>query len=648
MYSYSIIPLDTSHVSEICDDIVYQYENGIADCALFLMASVPEGNPPIDKARIFGEKYVLFRDELRRRGHDCGILVQCSIGHGYPLNAMFPFQRYTNLTDGAQANIVCPYDEDFAEHFEGVMAYYASLEPKVIMVDDDFRLISRPGRGCACPLHMAEFNKRAGTSFNREELLAAMKSDSPESREYCRIFADIQHESLVFSARAMRRGIDRVNPKLQGIFCLCGSDPAGEIARILAGEGNPTILRVNNGCYTAHGPRQLTSSFIRAARQIGDVANKVDVYLAETDTCPQNRYSTSAALLHSHFTGTILEGASGAKHWITRTRCFEPSSGKAYRRQLAKYSGFYNSLAELVQKVRWEGCRIPLATKSVYHPSGDDSGLGTSFATCVLDRFGLPLYFGDVRKGARSAVFMSGSARSFSDDEVRAFLSGTLFIASDMAKELCERGFSEYLGVEVREWDGPRTSAELFRASERIPAERNGNAQMRPKELIPSEKAEIYSTTCHLKDGKEYIPLFPAVTYFENSLGGRVVVFCGTPAANFSFTEAFSFLTETRKAQLVELLTRCGKLPVWYPEDAEVYLRSGVTEDGTRLVSFFNIGLDKIDNVTLCSERTIKSARYLDSNGELREVGFDFDGERYVFELAAETLIPVILLLEEA
>ena len=63
----------------------------------------------------------------------------------------------------------------------------------------------------------------------------------------------------------------------------------------------------------------------------------VDIYLAETDTCPHNRYSTSAAMLHGHFTASILEGATGAKHWITRNTATEVNSGKAFRKTLIKY-----------------------------------------------------------------------------------------------------------------------------------------------------------------------------------------------------------------------------------------------------------------------------------------------------------------------
>ena len=42
--TYTIMNLDMNHIDEICDDIKYQYENGIASCALFSMTLMPDGS----------------------------------------------------------------------------------------------------------------------------------------------------------------------------------------------------------------------------------------------------------------------------------------------------------------------------------------------------------------------------------------------------------------------------------------------------------------------------------------------------------------------------------------------------------------------------------------------------------------------------
>ena len=64
MQLYTIMPLFADRVDEVCEDIKYQYKNGIANCALFSMTLVPEGNPPVNKAQVLCKKYDLFKTKL--------------------------------------------------------------------------------------------------------------------------------------------------------------------------------------------------------------------------------------------------------------------------------------------------------------------------------------------------------------------------------------------------------------------------------------------------------------------------------------------------------------------------------------------------------------------------------------------------------
>lgn len=644
LHLYSIVPLDTvdTHLEDICQDIRLQYETGVSNMALAMMTLVPEGNPPIDKAGILCEKYDRLRAWLAEMGLECGILVQATIGHGWALDHMFPFQRYTNLTDGEEVNVVCPYDEGFRQHFKSVMATVTKHKPASIMVDDDFRLMFRPGKGCACPLHMAAFNQLAGTNMTREELYQHTKGTSEEDVRYTKLFIETQRDSLLGAARAYRDGVDSVNPKMPVSFCACGSGAefADEIAKILAGEGNPVVVRLNNGNYTAAGPRWLSHVMHRAAAQAAVLEGKVDVLLAETDTCPQNRYSTAAQMVHAHFTGTILEGARGAKHWITRLHTHEPLSGRAYRKKLGKYSGFYEALAEIVPTLKWVGCRMPVSAIPGYgFGCSPDITETNGWSSCVIERMGLPMYFSSKEGGA---VFLDGPAdASMTDEEVMNLFKGPLFLAADTAMRLNERGFKEYTGVDVRPWTGKHASGEILHV--------NGNtcgAQHKLCELIPlSDQVTEESTVYHLLDGKTQERLFPGVTAYQNPLGGTTFVFSGTPKTAYNLIEAFSFLTESRKAQLVDLMKRTGQMPVYYPEDAEVYLRAAECTDGSLFVALFNIGMDALDEIPLTTARPVSRAEYLAPDGTRKPCSFRADGDTITLEMSAAALEPVILFL---
>ena len=642
MENYSIMPLFEDHLEEVCQDIKEQYENGAATCALFCVKLVPEGVPAIDKARQQGEIYKLFRDRLAEMGLECGILVQCTIGHGYPLNQQNAFQNFVPLNGDTtrEYGTVCPYDEGFRAYMTDQFKTLASYKPKVIMVDDDFRLMARQARGCGCPLHLSAVAKRIGKAPDRAELFSVLTDKTHEEyATYRDAYVDSVKESLLDCAKAMRAGIDAVDPKIKGIFCLCGrtTEFASDIAVILAGEGNPPTVRVNNGNYTPAGPRYLSYVGYRAAQQMAFLDERVTVRLAETDTCPQNRYSTGAYSLHSHFVASILEGAAGAKHWITRLATFEPESGKAYRQVLGKFRGYYNTLSALVPSLHFEGCRIPLQSVPEYEFTGESDAEKWSY--CVLERLGLPMYFSKCNGGA--TFFDDERADCFTDAEIEKMLEGTLVLSAKAAKALELRGFSHLTGVSVRAWNGLPITGEIIDLDiNRRCARQNGTM-----ELIPAKGAESTSTVYHLHDGKDIIPLFPGCVYFENEKGGKCITFAGTPKAEFHYTQAFSFLNQSRKAQLVKMLSLAGNLPVYAVGDEEIYFRYATGDDGCGYAILFNIGTDPIDEIVLQSEKEFSRIFELTPDGKWAEVQFSAENGRITIARTANTLMPVVLKL---
>ena len=642
MYNYSIVKANEDHVEEICQDIIRQTKEGITDLALFSLTLMAEGDPVIDKAAIEGAKYIKFRDRLKQEGVEVGILVQATIGHGYPLNADFPYQHVIDLKGGERRFVTCPYDEGFRDYLRKTFKTVASLSPKTIMVDDDFRLMGRPGRGCACPLHMKAVSRLAGREVTREELSEAIFGEKKDEK-LKKIFFETQKDSLLGGAMAMREGIDAVNPDLSASFCCVGpsTEFAADIAKILAGKNGKPMVRVNNGNYTPAGAKRFNEHIHRAAKQIAVLKEGgVEVLLAETDTCPQNRYSTSAQNLHAHFTGTILEGAGGAKHWITRLAAFEPASGEAYRKKLAENRGFYQTLSELRPQIKWKGCVNPVSpSEDALHENAALAKYGWS--VCVFERLGLPCFFSS-DKNVEGAIFMEDIDVSLrTDEELMKFFEKTVVLSGEAARLVNERGLMDYTGVEVRKWKGANLSGEDF------PMYKNRcNAQIRSQELIPqSDAVDTLSTVYHLKDGKVRQPLFPGVTSFKNPAGGTTIVFCGDPNTNYNYLEAFSFLNETRKRQLVDILKATGNLPVYYPDDMEMLLRAGELPDGSLFVAAFDLSLDRAETLSLMVDGEVERVEQLAPTGEFKEVSFTKDGNRIEVNTPVYTLEPIILKL---
>ncbi|MBE5783731.1 MAG: hypothetical protein E7329_10505 [Clostridiales bacterium] len=647
MLNLSIMPLEKEHIEAYCENIIDQQCRGISTHAMLMMKFNPEGTPPVNKAEAQCKIYDQYREILDKAGAKHGVLVQATLGHITVPYEPYPFQPSVSLVSGEDRVVTCcPMDPNFQSYIKEQMKILAQRRPAIVMLDDDLGLLYKPTKGCACKYHMAEFNRRAGTNMTREELYAHTQGNSEADKRYTQIYVDVQRDGIVSAVKAMREGLDEIDPTIQGIvsgiyvttFC----EFSGDTARVFAGKGNPSIVRLNGGPYAkSSSGRTFTESMFRAAILKENVKDQVDIFLAETDTCPQNRYSTSAALLHGHFTASILEGATGAKHWITRLgKKFEPKSGIAYRQILSKYSKFYEKLTEYAARLKPFGCRIPLTRMQNYGFIPAEQGLNLSpWSTCVLERFGLPLYFGNNGDGA---VFIDDfSVDGFGDEAFKTFFAGTVVLSAGAAEKLLKRGFEDYIGVKIEEWNGAVISGETLYGNEI-------STQYGKKAIVVCrDGVEELSHVFHRNVAKDTIEiLFPGVTRYNNPLGGETIVFCGTPDMPFLYKTAFSLLNETRKRQFIDILSRRNHIPLYYPEDGEIYLRAGYLENNEIMAAVFNLGFDVLEDIALVCDKKVEAVEMLNPDGSRSECAFKIENGIIRVNESLNTLIPAILFVK--
>ncbi|MBQ4630434.1 MAG: hypothetical protein IJB70_05595 [Clostridia bacterium] len=644
MLNLSITPLKKDHIDEICEDIIEQQKSGATTHAMFMMKFNPECTPALDKATAQCELYDIYREKLDKAEAKHGVLVQATLGHITIPRELYAFMPSISLVTGEERVVTCcPLDPHFQEYIKGQMKTLAKRHPSIVMLDDDLGLLYKPTKGCACKYHMAEFNKRAGTNMSREEVYAHTQGTSEENKHYTDIYVETQKHGIVSAIKAMREGLDEVDPSIQGvvsgIYTTTFCEFSGDAAKAFAGKGNPSIIRLNGGPYAMDSSRTFTSAMFRAAILRENTKNDVDIFLAETDTCPQNRYSTSAALLHGHFTASILEGAEGAKHWITRLGVYEPNAGKAYRKILSKYEKFYEKMTEYSKEIKPFGCRIPLTLMQNYGFVPSTQGMFLSpWSTCFLERIGLPLYFSNEPGGA---VFLDDfSADGFSNEEVTEFMKGTLILSAGAANKLCVKGYTDYIGVEVSDW------GDIIAGGERI-GDKIISTQYEKKFLtVCRDGVEVLSEVVRTNPETGVLELIcPAVTRLKNDLGGEVLVFNGTPDMPYLYHSAFSLLNETRKNQFIKILSEKNHIPLYYPEDGEVYVRAGHLDNGEIMAAFFNIGLDQLEDTPFVCDKEVKKIEKLNPDGTRSECNFTVEDGIVRVDEVMNTLIPVVLFI---
>lgn len=610
-----VMPLLCGHERELAADAETLLGTGVCTDIASIMTLVPEGDPPEDKARVLGERFAAFRQVFTGDASHLGILAQATIGHGWMPDEPATYQKIIR-PDGTPAYQMCPLDPAFQDYIRDAFLQLASLKPAFIMIDDDFRLLL--GRnGCYCPLHLAEIGRRLGRTYTREGLLNALRCDPGIAREYDALLLD----SLMGLAGVIRDAIDEVAPDIPGSFCACYGDirHAGPLARRLAGAGHAPLVRINNARYLSPEMRSFPSRMYQGAVQVAGLDPDITI-LAETDTCPQNRYSTGAHLMHAHYTGSILEGCHGAKHWITRTHVYQPASGTAYRAILTRFHGFYETLFRAVQDSSPTGyAAAVLPSVPVFNPAPDRVAACGSARTwgTLLGVLGLPCNY--VQTPDLPALLTGEDVDLLSDDDLRRLLRNGLLLEGTAAEKLCQRGHGTDLGVTAEPWTGPRVSGERLGGTRLGPA-------VRYSRLTPTgPQTRIHSVLLHCKSGvsESFTEVGPAVTLFESAAGARSAVFAASFGSQRELS-SFGFYDEDRKRELVELLGwLCGQpIAFHYPGDAEVYLKLRRFADGRHLLALLNLGHDPLATIPLASPYAISRVEMIAPGGQWQDIAY--------------------------
>ena len=233
-------------------------------------------------------------------------------------------------------------------------------------------------------------------------------------------------------------------------------------------------------------------------------------------------------------------------------------------------------------------------------------------------------------------------------------MKGTLILSVGAADALDSRGFATELGVTVASGTTTidKVGVQIASTSTKVAtAERvNGislDVQYGNRELKPlSNETEWLSEVYHFNQKSNISePMYPGVTRHKTSFGGECIVFCGTPDMPFKYYSAFSLLNETRKGQLVEILSKNDLLPIYYPEDAELYLRAGRLPSGEIFAAAFNLSQDALDELPLVIKSRVSKIDRLDEQGKRIPCDFEVrDGVTYVKSPIA-ALEPLVLII---
>lgn len=219
----------------------------------------------------------------------------------YNKKAAEKYTRLKSICGKTLDDALCPMDKNFTDMYCDYIEDIARTGTKMIMLDDEMCMSVRPGIGCACDLHMAEYRRRLGEDITVEELGNKVFSGKPS--RYRDVWLDLMGDTMREFCRKVRAAVDRVDPTIRVGFCsgytswdLEGAD-AIELTKILAGNTTP-FLRFTGAPYwiaNRRFARQTLQSIIECTRMQYAWCKDLGIEtFTESDTYPRDRFHTPA------------------------------------------------------------------------------------------------------------------------------------------------------------------------------------------------------------------------------------------------------------------------------------------------------------------------------------------------------------------
>jgi len=143
-----------------------------------------------------------YREALKERGIAVSLNPWHTLLHSDSGRRLQEGQNWQTMVDpngqAAQA-VVCPLDANWQAYYLETLKLYAREGFRVVWIDDDIRYHNHAPLhwgGCFCPLHVAEFNRRAGVNASRDEIVRACLAPG-EPHPWREIWLDMWQDTVL-------------------------------------------------------------------------------------------------------------------------------------------------------------------------------------------------------------------------------------------------------------------------------------------------------------------------------------------------------------------------------------------------------------------------------------------------------------------
>ena len=183
---------------------------------------------------------------------------------GYRVNPEIGFNTFVDVDGNKAKDMACPADPTWRKYLANTYAQYASIHPRRLWLEDDFRHYNHSPLKlmCFCDYHMQLYNEQLGKKETRAEFVKKMLQPGKPTKER-QVYLDQARQEMIETEHIIEQAVHKVSPETDlaqmtsypDWHALEGRD-WDNLFKAQAGKGHPKVARPHLPAYNEVAPLQ--------------------------------------------------------------------------------------------------------------------------------------------------------------------------------------------------------------------------------------------------------------------------------------------------------------------------------------------------------------------------------------------------------
>ena len=408
---------------------------------------------------------------------------------GFTVNPTIGFDTFVDFQGHQAKDMACPADPNWQAYITERYAQYASIHPRRLWMEDDFRHYNHTPLKlmCFCNHHMKIYQQKLGKEISRKDFISNMLKPGKPTIER-KIYLDQARKEMIDVTHMIEKAVHKVSPETDlaqmtsfpDWHAIEGRDWNG-LFNAQAGEDHPRVARPHLPSYNEVSPLKYGHDFEEYTRMTAAYLGASAELYPELENYMYSPLVKSLAFTRFQIISTALVGAKGILLNLFDMMGNGINNNWHYAEMLSEIKPFVNKLLENRLHIdTLRGIKILVDQDSAYtihtkHGKNPEEWLPheKNWAS-LLASFGFATTITPVTKQniniSNQIIAISGQLlRNFSNLQIETLLKNNIVLLDgESVQVLLDRNLSDLLHINTAKWYPKKTAYQSFEQADGI------------------------------------------------------------------------------------------------------------------------------------------------------------------------------------